>query len=381
MPSQLVSGHNADSQTLRLGNWPTINRAGLTAGIARTEVGSHGLIFAPVKGDKPHVSVIATTFMDRRRLQPGWKALYQADFFLEEPGKVTPTVALLAITPREDTKFSYNFYRFGVLEGGDRLFFSFSNATPEPVLFHSQPLSDFNLQRPGWHRFQIIFDGPDKIICAIDTIQTNFSPIVESTLTMMHPGLMVTSQKSDLPMFVDNLSIQWTNEPNAALPESPWQASLAERPRVAAGSRTTTTPGTGSTAPAGTAAQAAAPIYGEGSRLNWHTDPQAAWRAAQASGRPLLVMFYAPRIGPSLYLNTITPAGAETEALFNRFELLKIDANQLAGGKIAGDYRVHRLPTFVAIGQNSQEKGRALVVNNVTTWVDLSSQLGALANP
>lgn len=371
IPSQLVLGHYAGQETLKVGQWQSMPQlSAVSAGIARTEVGSAGLLFQPVKGTKPHVSLIATTSMDRRRLAPGWKAVYQADFYLDEPGKTTPTVALLAITPNEGTKFAYNFYRFGVLEGGERLFFSFANNTAEPVLTYQQPISDYELQRPGWHRFQIIFDGPEQIAFAVDTIPTSFSPITETTLTTMHPGLMVTATKSDLPMLVDNLSIQWTSEPNSALPESPWSSKLASRDVASV-------PTTGSGAGA---APTGGSVYDESSSLKWNTDKATAWQAAQDSGKPLLIMFYAPKIAPYAYLNSITPAGAASEDLFNKFTLLRVDANQLAGGKLAADYKIFRLPTFVVIGPNSQEKGRAVVVHNNTKWEDLQGQLSALAN-
>lgn len=365
IPSQLVPGHYAGPDSLRLGIWRTLTDVpALTQGVAATEVGAAGLVFSPGSG-KPQVSLIANTSMDRSRLQPGWKAVYQADFFLDEPGKPSPTTALLAITPKEGLKFGYSFYRFGVLEGGEQIFFSFANQTPEPVLYNSQPLSSYNLQRPGWHRFQIIFEGPDQIAFAIDTIPTSFSPIIEPTLTMMHPGLMVTTQKPEAKTYVDNLSIQWTMEAGAPLPDSPWSSALATD--VAA-------------APNGAAtSSSAAPIYDADTMLNWFDDHNAAVQAALVQGKPMLALFYAPKIAPYTYLKGITPAGASTEDLFNKFVLLKVDANQLAGGKTAGDFRVLRLPTFVVIGANSQEKGRVEVMNNQTTWESISSQLTTLA--
>jgi hypothetical protein len=38
----------------------------------------------------------------------------------------------------------------------------------QPLVYHQQKLSDFNLKRPGWHRLQMIFVGQEDIFCAID---------------------------------------------------------------------------------------------------------------------------------------------------------------------------------------------------------------------
>lgn len=367
-PGRLFRGHESDDSTLRVVRWnePMIPREAFTPETFR-EIGNMGLGFRPDFNAQRHLSLISTTSMDRRRLQPGWKAVYQADFFIPEEGTPTATAALLAILPREEGKFSYDFYRFGLLDGGRNVFFSFQNSKPEPSIYFQQPIADFNLKRPGWHRFQIIFEGTDKISCAIDTVETAFSPIMESTLTVLHPGLMATANKAanPFPVFADNLSIQWTNEPNAPLPDSPWRD-------VAPSSR-----------PAPVAAVANAPtmspeaIYDEKGGLPWHTDPQKAWEASQTSKKPILTLFYAPRIGPFEYLKSITPNTAPE--LLRRFELLLVDANQLAGGKLASDYKVYRLPTIVVIGTNGQETGRAVVINRQTQWAELETALTAVA--
>lgn len=349
LPEKLTMGHFADNETVVVGDYTVAGVPRETfAGPAASEVGRFGLFFRPLP-KKMHLSVFSQDGLNRQRLGAHGRALYQADFFIPAEGQPIPSFSLLAQV-LQDGKTNYKFYRFGVEEGRGRIFFSFVNDTPQPVIFHSQKLDEFNLKRPGWHRFQIIFEGQSQIICAIDAQPTSFSPIQEPTHTVLNAGIMVTSAKFDAIAMADNLSIQWTDQ-DVPIPVSPWVRMLD-----AVDATQTSALDTG-------------PI------LTWHEDSAVAWRQASIQNRPILAMFYTNRIGPYEYLKSIVPNNDNTYADFAPYILLKIDANQLAGGRLAERFQIYRLPTFVAMGSDAKERGRLVVTNRQTRWEEIQAFL------
>jgi hypothetical protein len=360
LPERLAFGHYADETTvapISMSN-PAIPPV-MRLGAAETEIGAGAVRFAPT-GDRNHLSAVSTTSMERNRLGADGRALYQADFFLPAAGAPVPeTIALLAVSAEEGSTSTTNYrmYRFGI-QRGNRLFFAYADGVnPNPQIFLFQDFDQLGLQRPGWHRFQIIFFGQDTIYCAVDGRMTNFSPITEPSLTRMRPGMMVTRGErpptDQVFAVADNLSIQWTPL-SSPLPDSPWTAPTAA---MLAGTTATRN------------------IMEGNSRLPWLDNPTEAATAARADNRTILAMFFAPRIAPYTYLQGIVPQTDDSRALFEKFVLLRVDTNQLSGGTLAERFDVFRVPTFIKLDATGTEAGRLTVVNNQTTWEEISTFL------
>jgi hypothetical protein len=284
---------------------------------------------------------------------PKGRALYQADFYLREAGKAYPNTALMAVVVEgTGPTNSYKLYRFGVSEGGKKVYFAYANddlaAAGTPIVYHHQSLDEFPLKRPGWHRLQMIFDGTGSITCAVDMVPTKFSPIQEATLQRLNAGVMIASSTWKNRAFVDNISIQWSFD-DVPLPKSPW-ATKSEAKHAATG---------------------VASLLDEGNGVSWRTDPQAAWKESAQRGIPRLVNFHAPGTGPADYLRGLLPNTPVNRTLLERFVCLNLDVNQLDGGTFANRFRINRVPTLVVIGTAGREVGRMVVSRDQTTAADV----------
>lgn len=351
LSDRVIRGHFADESTVQV---KPVTGVGLPGGVltasARLELGNGVLEFAPTE-ERRHLSIFSPVSLDRRNLGARGSALYQADFYFPPQGQPMPTVAMLAQVLDGEGKTTYRFYRFGYEEGKNRIFFAFVNSTPQPDVFLFQNIDELNLRRPGWHRFQIIFHGPNQIYCAVDGQFTSFSPITEGTHTQLNAGVMVASNSFDGRALVDNLSIQWTTG-ESPLPLSPWTSvALSD-------ANANTTP------------------LENGSSVAWLSDPTEAWTRASAQKRPLLVMFYVPGIVPYESLKTRIPNDPETHNLFNNYVLLRIDANQLMGGRLAEKFGVIRLPTFLVMNSAGQEERRQIVTPQAS-WPEIRQAIFA----
>jgi len=323
---------------------------GIREGIARQENQEVGLAFKPTE-DLRHLSLTHRVFLDRGKLGSTGSALVQADFYVPPPGQPRPNMALIAVGSDPNAKSTYRFYRFGVLD--ERLYFSFTNGGP-PELYVQEPIARMNLE-PGWHRFQIIFNGQQEIYCAVDGEFTGFSPINEPTLTRISPGIMVTKTDTGGTAIADNLSIQWTPEANTPLPKSPWKTGIV-----------TARPGVGGNNPR---------LFEPDSPVGWYANTTQAWAAAQGAGKPLLVMFHVPEIVPYRYLVDLSPDDERTKQWFSQFVPLRIDINQLQGGRAAETFEVFRVPTLMVLGSDGRERSRVVVRPNQTSWNDILSTL------
>lgn len=354
IPSTLLMGHNADSSTILPYHYIQQNApAEMLSGMANVECGIYGVHFKP-SPDKKHLSVVSPAAMRRESLGSSGRALFQADFYLPAAGTSFPNTALLAIeVGGQWPTTSYKMYRFGISEGGGRLFFAYANddinATKgAPLVYHHQNLSELNLKRPGWHRFQMIFTGQNEIVCAVDMQPTKFSPVRENSLRNLHAGVMVASTAGNNSCVVDNISIQWSFD-DAPLPESPWIRPVTN------------------------GAVANVNYMESGSEVLWLSDPQSAWSIAQQQQRPILVQFYSPNVPPYNYLTGITPRDTATRELLNRFVLLKLDVNQLGGGTLGQRFNIVRVPTFLTMSPTGTELGRLPVVMNQTPWSEVQA--------
>ncbi len=352
LPPSLVRGHYADLATV---NVIDLRQPGVPAsvnqGVAALEVGRYGLVFTPVP-TKQHLSVFSPVSLNRDALGTTGRALFQADFYFKAKGEPMPSMSLLAQVLNDEKKTTYRFYRFGYLEAEDRLFYSYVDDTPEPVDFQNEAASRLLFRRPGWHRFQIIFTGSDEIVCAVDGIPTKFSPIKQGKHRELNAGIMVTSSKFDSSAVTDNLSIQWSPA-EAPIPASPWTTKVES------------------------VAVANASAVEAGESVLWLNDPAEVWNRASLQKRPILALFYTPNIQPYAYLKTIVPNTDEVHQLLNRNVLLRIDANQLNGNRLADKFRIARLPTLVRVGPDGTEMGRVTVINGQTKWEEIKALLDA----
>jgi hypothetical protein len=350
LPESIVRFHHSNETTVRPLDLrsPRIPREANT-GAAHLECGQYALAFYPTK-EANHLSAFTPNSLNRSRLGEKGCALFQADFFLPALEVPIPNISLLAQVIDEDSG-KYQFYRFGILAKQNKLFFTFANNTSKPEIYKQQKTDDFQLSRPGWHRFQIIFQGRDQIFCAIDGQMTSFSPITEATHQILNAGIMVTRGERDSSAVADNLSIQWTAE-EAPLPLSPWTSQHTEA----------STPNS-------------SPLE-SGESVIWLNDPSKAWETVRRQKRPLMIMFYSPNISPYEYTKQIIPNNQEAYNLFNQYVLLSLDANQLNGGKMAEKFKISRLPSFIVLDpQTGKETKRIVVLNNKTTWNDLITSL------
>ncbi len=216
--------------------------------------GLRALMLKPEPKTSP-LSMVALASLQRTKLGTEGRALYQYDLYLPPDGELFPNTALLAISSDEYEKNpkSTKMYRFGVTEGGGRCYFSYMDGSPNPKIYLQQKLSEFKLKRPGWHRFQFIFRGQEEITLAIDGKPTSFSPVKESTITRMNPGVMVVSamgaKKDSGVTILDNLSIQWSPD-EAPFPSHPGRRRNPRRsPAPACSRRIRRSPGAPTPAP------------------------------------------------------------------------------------------------------------------------------------
>lgn len=358
IPAAMRFGYMADPSTVQVVRWANMpNYPNLKGGVATTENRNFGLRFAPVR-ERNHLSIMnAQMNLQRERLGAQGRALYQADFYLPPEGADSPTISLLAAVYEEGSTSIYRFYRFGVINN-ERLFFSYTDGGEAPEIYHQQNLSELNVQRPGWNRFQIIFLGPDQIYCAVDGEMTSFSPVREGTLRNLNSGIMVTlgEARQNTVAFADNLSIQWTPQ-QAPLPHSPWRSGpVAIAGETSAVGRNTK-------------------LFAEDSVVNWTGDPSAAWRYAQAEQRPVLALFSIPNIPPMQYLVDLSPDDQEARRLLEQYVLLRIDANQLGGGQVAHRFGVVRFPTLIAVDPRGNETARLTVLQGRTSWDEVAATL------
>ena len=282
--------------------------------------------------------------MHREKLGDKGKALVQADFYLVN-NPSNPTLAVLAYGGDRPTLM----YRFGVKKG-NKAFFSFA-APPkgDVTLTKEVDLDPAKVAIPGWHRFQIIFEGQSKIVCAIDGEPTSFSPIMEPTLTSLRPGLMMASLSSEpLVSYVDNLSIQWTRD-EVPIPRSPWKGDDPT-------------------------AKASAP------GLIWLRSPEQAWMKATTEKRPILVLFFAPTVRSWSKLETLLSTDKATRDVLEKFVLLKMDTNQLLGGSNAQKFNVLRVPCFLIVGSDGKERAKVMF-NEKAPWENALKEITAAGTP
>lgn len=351
IPPSLSLGHDASPEVVGPVSLTGTGLPGDVLGeVSRTECAPYSLSFTPT-AKQAHLSVLSPLALDRNLLGETGRALFQADFYVPAEGEVAPSMSLLAAFDEKGEKKAYRWYRFGTMPDKNIVFFAFVNGTERPEIFHTQKIATLDINRPGWNRFQIVFEGRERIFCAVNGKPTTFPPISENTLRLLNAGVLVTrpvvaegQEATVRPAIMDNLSIQYT--PQAAeFPDAPW----TRKQEIAFD------PATGE-----------ASLLDPASGLKWHDNTADAWLAAKSSQKPLLIMWYTPRSNPYQYLEGIMPKDAATRAMLDKYVLLRVDVNQLNGGFQAQRYNIVRVPTLMVLSPDGREQRRLPVISNQT---------------
>jgi len=288
--------------------------------------------------------------LDRDRLGVSGRALYQADFYLPPAGEILPSLAVLAMEPMTPgEKLPHSFYRFGLSENRF-LYFSHVVKDEATARIFLQDRSMFSqLPRPGWHRFAIVFEGPNRIRCYIDGHEAAFSPIEEPTLRLLQVGIMVADKINKYNCYADNLSIQWTPE-DYPIPISPYAGTWANVPV--------------SSAPGTNVAPTVAPVTltspaGSTSAIAW-LDTKVGWDMSQEKQTSMLVFFGAPNVPSVALLDKIIADEPQAQMFIKQYIPIRIDVNQLRGGDIAKNFNIFKLPTLVIVNPQGKEVNRAI---------------------
>lgn len=326
---------------------------GLVSAVSSREIGRYGLAIN-VNKKNPYLGLAVGVILEREKLGLTGRALYQADFFIPDADQRAPSCAVLAMEPLSaKERIPLNFYRFGITVNRDLYFSLMEKGTASAGTYKFDRAYLPTLPRPGWHRFQLIFEGATKVRCYIDGLEMKYSPVEEGKLSQLQVGVMFADREYEYTAYVDNLSIQWTAE-DSPLPDSPYspQAQLTQSnvlptavglpaavPAASSGaSQTASTyvPQTGMTA------------------VQW-LDPLNAWQQLQTTKTPMIVYFYAPRVANTFAFNQLVDSDPSAQAFLKQYVLAGIDVNQLQGGTLAQKFSVFRVPTLVLMDAKGQE--------------------------
>lgn len=307
--------------------------------------------------------------VDRTKLGPNGRALFQADFYIEG-GDSYPSIAVLAMEPPKGAvnnnvpSIKGSFYRFGITKG-DRLYFS--QITPGAELatrFEQDRDLLAQIPTPGWHRFALVCEGPETIRCFIDGREASFSPLQDTALSSVMVGLLLAENASAYTAYADNLSIQISDDA-PALPASPYDAGW-------------TLPAGASTKAASSGASTARPTANVTTALaeEW-LPPTQAWAKAQQEKKGLLLYFYAPGVQRVERVNELLASDAGAKAYMARHACARVDVNQLEGGSIAKKYGIFKVPTFLVIAPDASDyKMYSPGAND--TWQKIEGEFGGL---
>ncbi|MBN1900695.1 hypothetical protein JW926_05135 [Candidatus Sumerlaeota bacterium] len=331
---------------------------GVLEGIAKTECRSRGLYFKTTPAGR-YLRVVSAHQMNRLALSESASAIVQADFFIHELSGNMLGFALLAaqINPQTPSVVD-RFYRLGINNLGEIYFSRYDSQIEEHTVNYARDkVNAYQLKVPGWHRFQMVFRGQEKIFCYIDGQETAFSPVSDPTLTSLQMGVMVASslKESHHDCIIDNLSIQMAEE-EVPLPRSPWKQIYSQTIQN--------------------------PLYvdnhpASGERqgdLKWFTTADEAVQYNLGKKIPYLVLFYSPFARANAPLEQILLNDAEARAFLTRFILVSVDVNQLGGGSLAKQMSVYKSPTFLLLSFEGNEISRATYGKDMT-WRELQNAL------
>lgn len=350
LPEDLIHGHNSTPLTTTIAQFGSAELEGhLMTEPDPTVLGNHVLMFEPNQ-DEPHLSVVYDRHLNRSKLGKDGVALMELDVYLPPSGVKHHTVNIMASQYEQGSKYGsrgYFFYRLGIRN--DVLYFSFTNGKASPDIYQRQAIEDFHLKRPGWHRLQMAFHADGNIHLYIDNNEANFSPIKETTLGMVSPGIMVT-QFSDSTgvMLTDNLTMSWSPSSSSPLPVSPWRNEDSE-------------------AYVGN-------IDWDNSGIPWQTVFSDAWHMAQDSNKHMFIYLHDADANANQFcidlLNT-----QEAQAFMSFVVPLRLNSATRYGKKIASDIGITSTPAFVVLKPDTSPFSKAEVQVGVSGWTEIQGQL------
>ncbi len=349
-PATLTRMHGSTPETVSVYEYPLTGAIpGMVTQTSQKECGKYGIKLQSTLKQN-FLSIMTQLLLKREKLGEKGRALFQADIFVGGPEADTPNIAVVAY----GGKGVESKYRFGMLQKKS-LYFSFLDGKkPDPVKFEQQPFDAFGLKRPGWHRFQIIFEGQENIYLAVDGRYTSFSPIKESSVQNLQLGIMLASQAKPAVVYIDNLSVQWTPE-DVPLPESPWEITQQNNDMASASSNS----GSNTTS-------LGKPAFSDQSGIVWASSPDEAWKQASAAKLPIVVYFQVPRSNTCISFESILLKDQSIISQMKKFMCLKVDLNTLAGGMIGQKFQIFRVPTMLIISAGGAEVARQTFVNDVS---------------
>jgi len=323
------------------------------------ELGKYGLAIQ-VDAENPVLGLGVGVILRREELGASGRALVQADFFIPDSSHPVPSLGVLAMEPMTaDQREPELFYRFGCTKNRDYYFSLVQKDAAEAPLYKFDRDFRARIPRSGWHRYQIVFEGPTKVRCFVDGKEAPFSPVEDTRLGRFQVGILAAERDTAYTCYADNLSIQWTPE-DAPLPDSPYAASWGDAPVTLQAQGTVLSAQRAGAAP-----------------VQWQ-DPEAAWQRSQATKAPLLVYFYAPRVPNTQHLNRLIDSTPAAQAFLSRHALAAIDVNQLQGGTYAKQFGVFRVPTLILLDGSGQEV-RRVIYDQTQTWPMVEAALTAPA--
>jgi len=331
-------------------------------GDAAREIGRYCLELDASPANGGPVGIAVGDLIDRDKLGPNARALFQADFFIPKDQEV-PSLAVLAMAPPDDSagvrpksiKTPGKFYRFGLTQGSQGTTPYFSYVTPEKATaktYRHDPQVFGLLPRPGWRRFAMMISGKN-IFCYFDGRGTNFSPVEEVNLRQLLVGVALADSKRTYKCYVDNISIQ-VSEEAAPVPDSPYR---------------------GWTIPPGEAMLRSGSLVGsEGVRdLRW-LDAEAAWGKAQKERKPMMLFFYVPGMPNCDRINDMFKNVPGAATMLDTHACARIDVNQLRGGTVAKQYGIYKIPALLTISPDAQKYKRYLPAKS-DDWFAIEKQV------
>lgn len=343
---------------------------GFKDNVAANENGPYGLMLRTKTGavSEEYITGLASNIiLERHRLGAKGRALFQADFYFPPAPYPVPSVAVLAMEPMKPNQESpTSFYRFGITQNKYVYFSHVVTGEKEARVYKTDTSFLPKIPRGTWHRFAIIVEGQDTIRCYVDGHEPSYSPIKDSTMKNMQVGVMLADGTNQYDAFIDNLSIQWTNE-DVPLPDSPWAHTWTGSAPV----RLTQTAPVRSTTPSaaatpGSTSAATGPV-------EWF-DVETGWKQAVDQQKPMLVYFLAPRLAATAQLDQMITGSPDAQAFLRQHSCVKVDVNQLQGGTYAAQFNIFKVPTLMVFDQQGKEKVRA-VFNRNDTWATMEEKL------
>lgn len=336
------------------------------------ELGTHVLKLdaAPVQTDHTtyQIGLAVGEVLDRSKLGPNSRALFQADFYFD--GKINPSIAVLAMAPPDDASgggipsIRKNFYRFGVTKDSQIYYSQFRPGDQNANVYEFDKPFLNNIPKPGWHRFALVLEGPSTIRCYVDGRELPFSPLTDTSMNQIHVGLLLADSERHYTVYADNLSIQVSDDA-PALPASPYNDGWS----VPAGpSNKARTAGANVTLPTAQVTRQLA--------ADW-LPPGQAWSKAKQENKGLLLYFYAPGVQRVERMNEILATDPAARTYIANRACARVDVNQLEGGSIAKKYGIFKVPTFLVISPDAKSYKMYSPGTN-DTWAQIEQALAPL---